>query len=629
MLLLTAMTVSAQDAVTVTQTSTAVTMSNGIISLKIGSNGRVSELKKYINGNLSANLMGDNGIYFDYTADKNAALNPSGVEVVKQTDDYAEVLFSNTSDDLRFQQGYIMRRGVSGVYVYVIANGTPNSSAVQLKEARVCTRLASTFLNGYVDETMQGTIPSNKVMADVEQNAVVTDATYKLPDGSIYTKYNWAQYVVNDSVHGLMNSNYGVWNIACSHEWINGGPMKQELTVHATSKSPITIQMIQGEHLGASAQYYEHDERKLYGPFLIYVNRTSNARHYDELIADAKQMAHQQQQEWPFQWFENELYPRQRSTVSGRLNVTTGQGAEGVEMLLAEAGTDPYLQGKGYMFWTRTDANGRFAIRNVRPGNYMLYGYATRGDVTDELQHDGVSVSLGEDLDLGTIDWTPIRLEHKLFQIGENNRRADGFHWSDTCRLYELPEMVPATLTYTVGKSDPAIDWYYAQTKTGTWTVRFDCSETYTGKARLTASLAAVTSKPNLKVTVNGSQVATWSWDTNDGSIYRSATQSGRHDVKVVEFDASKLKVGTNTVAFNLTNGNGRKGVMYDCIKLEAGAQIVNGISSAQLSADGRFTLYNMKGQLMGTFNSLAEARLPKGIYVSCQDHQSRKVVIK
>ena len=121
--------------------------------------------------------------------------------------------------------------------------------------------------------------------------------------------------------------------------------MKQELTVHATSKSPITIQMIQGEHFGTQPVAFKKGERKLYGPFLLYAN-TSNSKDRNELIADAKAMAHQQEQEWPFQWFENELYPLDRSTVNGRINVTTGQGSDSIRVVLAEPG-DGFLHGGG------------------------------------------------------------------------------------------------------------------------------------------------------------------------------------------------------------------------------------------------------------------------------------------
>ena len=272
---------SAQSDVTLTRNGDSYKMSNGTVSVRIGSNGRISEMT-FRGG---PNVLASNGVYFDYTADKNDNLNPTTSKIVRQTADYAEVVFSNTTADLRFEQGFIMRKGVNGVYVYVVANGTPTSSGVNLREARVCTRLNSSFVNGYVDEVMNGKIPTNAEMAVAEREEnVVQDATYRMADGSIYTKYDWAQYVVRDSLHGLMNVNSGVWNIPCSHEWLNGGPMRQELTVHATSKSPITIQMLQGEHFGASSQRYEDGERKIYGPFLIYLNRGSQ----QQMIADAK-----------------------------------------------------------------------------------------------------------------------------------------------------------------------------------------------------------------------------------------------------------------------------------------------------------------------------------------------------
>lgn len=583
-------------------------MSNGLVSITIGSNGRISNMA--LQG--GSNVIGSSGVYFDYTADKNYALSPTKAEIVRQTDDYAEVIYSNPDNNPQLQQGFILRKGVSGVYVYVVVNGTADSETVNMREIRVCTRLASTFLNGYVDEQMQGRIPSNSEMKTAEQSEnTVADATYRLADGSIYTKYDWAQYIVKDSIHGLMSDNTGVWNIACSHEWTNGGPMRQELTVHATSKSPITIQMLQGEHFGASSQYFKAGERKLYGPFLIYLNQGTQ----QQMIADAKAEAHRQQGDWPFQWFEHSLYPTERSTVNGRISVTTGQDCEGIQVVLAEPGSDVYTQGKGYIFWGKTDAEGCFSISGVRPGDYALYAYATQGDVTDQLTVNDIHVDAGN-CDLGTLVWTPKKYEHLLWMIGENNRLSDGYALSDGLRGYLLPESVPANLTYTIGESNQATDWYYAQTQKGTWTVKFKCDKTYSGKAYLTASLAAITSKPSVKVTLNGTQLGTWSWSINDAAIYRSATQSGRHDVKTVSFNASLLKQGENTLALNLTNGTGRGGVMWDCIKMEAGEVIENGIETVDFQADAPLTIYRLDGSLAGVFPNREQVALPSGIYV-------------
>lgn len=570
-LCLTAPASRAQTLTATVSSDRVTTMSNGLVTLTIGSNGRVSALTPQG----GSNVIGSSGIYFDYTADKNYALSPTKAEVVRKDDDMVEVVYSNLANNPQLSQGFILRRGVSGVYVYVTVGGTQASASVSMREIRVCTRLASTFLNGYVDDTMQGRIPSNSEMKTAEQSEnVVADATYRLADGSIYTKYDWTQYIVRDSVHGLMNDNTGVWNIACSHEWANGGPMKQELTVHATSKSPITIQMLQGEHMGASAQTFGNGDEKLYGPFLIYVNRGTP----DQMIADAKATAHRQQQEWPFAWFRHKLWPQQRTTVEGTLSVATGQRSDSIQVVLAEPGSDVYTQGKRYIYWALTDSLGHFSIPAVRPADYTLYAYATSGDVTDELSVDGIHAD-GDTLSLGTIEWTPRCYQNLLWTIGSNNRLADGFALSDAPRAYLLPEQVPASLTYTVGESNPATDWYYAQTKKGTWTIRFSCPQSYTGTARLTASLAAVTSKPTIKVSLNGTALTTWSWSTNDAAIYRSANQSGRHDLKTLGFSAALLRKGTNTLTLELTNGTGRNGVMWDCIKLETGPLVTNAVA--------------------------------------------------
>lgn len=618
-LALASMGAMAQSDVTVSQSGNAVTLSNGIVTLKIGSNGRVNTLAYGTN----SNLLASSGIYFDYTADKNTGLEPSKVEIVKHTADYAEVLYSNTSANLRFQQGYILRKGVSGVYTYIVANGTELSSGVNLREARVCTRLGSSFLNGYVDDRMNGKIPSNSEMAVAEKaENTVQDATYRLTDGSVYTKYNWAQYVVNDSVHGLMNNVMGVWNIPCSHEWLNGGPMRQELTVHATSKSPITIQMIQGEHFGASAQSFADGERKLYGPFFIYVNKGTR----DKMLADAKAQASLQQSQWPFEWFSHELYPLDRSTVTGRIHVTTGQRCDSIRVVLAEPDKDVYAQGKGYIFWAMTDRDGTFCIPHVRKGSYALYAYAMAGDVTDELQQKDITVTEA-DTQLGTIDWTPACYEHKLWQIGENNRLSDGFRYSDTLRAYGLWTLPPTNLTYRVGESREADDWYYAQTQNGTWTVDFDVDKTYTGNVCLTASVAGAANSPKVAVGVNGQNKANWTF-YNDAAIYRSGVLGGRHSVQTCTFPASLLKKGRNKVTFTMSGIKNNGGVMWDCIKLEAGQKVVSAVSLPVADRrDAPVEIYTLDGMRVGTFGRLSEVKGLRGIHIYRQGGKTGKLI--
>lgn len=264
-------------------TAKTATMNNGIVSIAINSSGQVTSLN-YNSKNLVAN---GGKLYFSYN-DQSAysELSPNSVRIEKQDDDYAEVVYSKTSGTLLIEQGYVMKKGESGIYSYVIVKGT--ATAIQLREMRVVYRVdPNTFNYGYVTETMQGLLPTVAVMKAVDASPIM-DATYQLPDGSIYTKYNWANYIDRDNVHGIMSDTDGLWAITASNEYANGGPMKQELTVHATNKTPLVLQMLQGEHFGASKQNYSTGVDKIYGPFFIYVN--SGASH-SEMVADAKQQA--------------------------------------------------------------------------------------------------------------------------------------------------------------------------------------------------------------------------------------------------------------------------------------------------------------------------------------------------
>ena len=571
--MLSAATMAADGDLTMSVSGMTTKMSDGTWSITINSNGRVSSLQRK-----GTEFLASNGIYFDYTtANGNKGLSPSKVTVIKQTAEHCEVLYSATSGNTIFEQGFIMRKGVPGLYTYVIATGTATSASEPIKEARVCSRLSETMLNGYVDWRMNGRIPSNSEMATAEKEEnTIQDATYRMADGSIYTKYNWANYVERDTLHGLRdNTYYGLYNIPVSYEWINGGCERQELTVHATSKSPITIQMLQGEHFGGQAMVLNDGEQKLYGPFLICTTYSKNP------VSSARNQAVKEAEAWPYQWFENKLYPRERGTVKGHLNVTTGQRNDSVRIVLAqEKGKDPYEMTRGYQFWTLTDANGDCTINNVRPGAYNLFAYAKAGEVTDMLEQDDITVDAGDN-DLGTITWTPRKYAEMLWMIGQNDRRSNEFHFSDALRQYGLWNQVPKSLTFTIGESNEQTDWYYAQVqKDGTWTIAFTLDKTYSGKAHLTASLAGCTGNGStVTVKANGSQIGTWKPGVNDAATYRSAVNSGRHHLLTLDFDASKLKQGANTIALTMSGNGSNGGFMYDCIKLEAGELITSGIN--------------------------------------------------
>ena len=208
------------------------------------------------------------------------------------------------------------------------------------------------------------------------------------------------------------------------------------------------------------------------------------------------------------------------------------------------------------------------------------------------LEQDDITVITGDN-NLGTIDWTPKKYTRLLWMIGQNDRLSSEFHYSDTTRQYGLWELVPQTLTYTIGESKEATDWYYAQTKDGTWTVKFNIDERPTGRAYLTASIAGCASeKASVSVKLNGTVKATWKPGFKDASVYRSAVNSGRHYVYTVDFPCTELKTGSNLITFQISNTGGKNGILYDCIKLEAG-ELVTGIND--VTVDGRSVTHPVK----------------------------------
>ena len=523
------------------------TISNGLYTIKFNSAGLGYSL--VINGK---ELVGPGfGIYCTINGD--TYFNPTQLRVTTNTAEMADIAYISSWGELH----YVVRSGVSGLYSYFVATGIGN-----VGEFRTVYRLdGSIFRNGYNSEH-SGAFPT---LSEIQQSKVVQDQTFQLPDGSIYTKYDWASYVADDKVHGIYGGGYGAWMISPSHEYIEGGPMKQELMVHIESLTGdgTLLNMLVGGHFGTPSVTIPSG--KIYGPWLVYFNNGSSS---DALAQAAKEEA-----QWPYTWLSNSHYPLARTTVTGTLRLADGRPAAGAMVTLAKPGGDIYTQGSDYIFYAQADANGQFTIPNVRANTYSLYAYAeggSIGDVTDQYEHDNIGVS-GSAEDLGTLTWSPPTYANSLWQIGTADRKADEFKLGNLPRHYGLNDLVPANLTYTIGQSTPANDWYYAQTKVGTWTVKFNLSHTYSGTGHLTVALAGVSRVAKVTVGVNGTSIGSFPTYANDQAIYRSANQSGAYHLILLSFPASRLKAGANTVTFHATNVSSGGGAMYDTVKLEVG----------------------------------------------------------
>ena len=526
-------------------------ISNGIYTIKFNSSGTGYSLVWH-----GQELIGGaKGFYSSVNGGTGFA--PTQLQVVTNTAEMADIAYISTWGELH----YVVRSGVSGLYSYFVATGIGT-----VGEYRTLYRVdGNIFRNGY-NAVRSGPFPT---LSDIQHSTKLQDETFLLPNGTVYSKYDWSTYVAQDHLHGVYGTsngnNYGVWMISPSHEYINGGPMKQELMVHVESSTGdgVLLNMLSASHYGTPSVTIPSG--KIYGPWLVYFNNGS--------FEDARFRSAIEEAQWPYRWLSNPHYPLERSIVTGMLRLANGRPASGATVALAQPGGDMYTQGADYIFYTQADPWGFFSIPKVRPGTYSLYAYANGGrigDITDQYEQDNIKVG-GFFTNLGRLTWTPPHYANFLWQIGTADRKSGEFKLGNLPRQYGLFNQVPANLTYTIGQSRPANDWYYAQTQVGTWTVNFNLRNTYSGTAHLTVALAGMSRTPTVQVGVNGSAVTTLPSYANDQTIYRDANQSGYYHLVPISFPASLLKAGANTVTFQTTSVPSGGGTMYDTIKLEVG----------------------------------------------------------
>ena len=636
---------SANGDVTLTRSGSnnrACTIRNDLVSVYIDTQGEITSFLLYQNGDGDAShsvqLTTDKGYFSVANSGGAARLSVNAFYEKVNTSDMVEVQYvTPVIGGFEWVIGYVVRRGVAGVYHYVQANCKADGS--DYSELRMGFRGdASLFNYAYVNDDLQDALPTP---ADIASATEVTDATYRLADGSIYTKYDYAAFQKDDYVHGMMGDHVGLWMITPSVEWLNGGPMRQDLTVHATNTTPIALRHFHGNHFGGVSVYMNNGQSKYYGPHLIYANysnASSVATAHSEMVADAKQRAAVEQSAWPYNWLRDESI-KKRGTVIGQITLSAEDAAyfktTKLQVILAQPGSKPMLQGTGYQFWTETDASGNFTINNVREGSYSLYAYALNGAATGYYEKADVAVTANATTSVGTLTWTPDKYGDNskiLWKIGEADHLSMG-KLSGEKRQYGLWNDVPEEVNYTVGSSNLATDWYYAQAHNGNWYIKYPLDDMPTNPLHLTVATAGA-ANASMKVRSNenrstygiglGNQANEVFRPKHDGSVTRSATLAGRDSVAVFYIPVSTLKKGENYLNLNLwgISENGAGGIMYDMIKLESNEPQADETPIIALTAEPYSTAtdspyYNLSGQRV--------AKPAKGIYIV----DGKKIIIK
>jgi len=502
--------------------------------------------------------------------------------LVKSGPDDADVeLKAGPGDWFPFQTEvhYVLQRGQSGFYAYVLYShtaGMPGGGIGQTRFAIKGVPGTAVFTSHVVDDKRQGPVDTSPAVQGVQ------DATYRLADGTIYTKYNNSAFTCDYVAHGMAGHGTGLWMVWPSTEFLNGGPLRQDLTVHQDN---VLLAMFQGGHFGAGTIAVKEGEvwSKLYGPVFIYVNHGSSV---ESMWTDAKARAATERAQWPYAWLKSDEYPLERGTVKGQIALADGGSTKDAWVVLAPPdGKDWPLSAKGYIFYGKADSGGRFVIPNVRPGNYTLF--VSGANQFEDFRRENVTVGPQSATDLGVLQWTPITHGRTLWQIGVADRSSREFKGGDDVRHYgnflRYPTDFTDDVTFTIGKSHEKTDWNFAQwtwySQKPYWTILFDLPRPQAGKATLTIGLASA-EMTGLAIKVNGKQVSELKPPKSGPAGYRSGGQDSLYQVEYVPFDGSLLHPGVNQITLGLRHampfsapmeqrGKFFGEVMYDAIRLE------------------------------------------------------------
>jgi rhamnogalacturonan endolyase len=603
--------------VVVTEDATTATLDNGIVSAKINkANGNLLSLKhrgveSLSKGggywNLYGNIPGQpkteqKGTPAGFRISQNPATNGGSLGEIVLSFPYRS---QPKAVPLDIEIRYSLHRGDSGLYGWTIADHDPKYPAFDIEVCTVVLKLnPDVFDYLTVDSRRSLKMITGKdwVNGEILNLLEARRMTTGVRKGEVDHKYDYAAMFSETPAYGWSSTEkkVGIWIVNPSLEYLNGGPIKIEVTGHIDGKpklpaDPALLFVWHGSHYGGKGIQIEAGERwrKIIGPFVLYCNGADSP---EAMWKDALTRAEREKKAWPYAWAEALGYERaaQRGSVSGRLVVKDPQAprasAAGAWVGLAHA---PYeatfaksgpmtidwqIDGKHYQYWAKADAEGRFTIPNARPGTYMLYAY-TDGVLGDFRRAD-VRVEAGKTNALGNLAWIPLRYGKQIWEIGVPDRSAAEFRHGDhywQWGLYNLyPKEFPNGVDYAIGKSDWKRDWNYAQPpvpdgkgrwKKSTWRIRFKMDKAPKGTATLRLAICGARGGP-VDVAVNGQSIGGTGELPESGVMHRDGIR-GVEIERNLPFDASILKAGANVVELTKQARTWTDGVLYDYLRLE------------------------------------------------------------
>ncbi len=596
-LLLSACAAFAAEPVTLRDLGKSVVLSNGIIEATLSkSSSTITSMK------LGRHEMVSPGkpVYYSMGGGKSYR-QPTGAayRVVKQTPDVIDVAFlqkwtPGAPQAVDIEVHYALKRGESGVHTYAILSHPADYPDSGVSEWRMVWGMPAASKNAWlmekirVDPLRDWEMPSPADLDAAKSTDIkeIVELTRGVRAGKFDCKYdfNLDYYSVGCWGHASDKNQVGAWVVLGSHEFFNDGPTKQDLS----SASAIIHIHFGMNHFGGSTTRLTAGEewKKIYGPFLLYCNQGGNA---DALWAEARAKAASERKAWPHEWVtDTSIYPprAERGIVRGNLAIrdplkpAVSAAGAWVGLSQPQPGGNWQNESNSYQYWTKADAKGEFEISNIRPGTYTLNAFVS--GVVGEFELAGAVVKPGIN-PAGDLLWEVPHLGKSIaWEIGVPDRRAAEFrHGNDYFQGYlwkNFSKEFPNPLVYTIGKSNPATDWNYAQgsylkrneCETWPWEIRFRLDDAADqGTARLVIAWASA-DQARVSVEVNGKSVASLIPPQSDGNALLRESIHAKYSCSNVDFPVSALKKGNNTITLTQTRNQGPAcHVMYDYVALE------------------------------------------------------------
>lgn len=574
----------------------------------------------------------------------------------------AEVEVNGVGSPLDTVVRYTMERGVSGIYASAEYSHPASYPEVGFGEGRFLLQMKPLFdwLSVDADRNMkmidwQDTGP----VIHAKEQTILDSGIYK---GSVEHKYSYSGVLYKLPAFGWSSTkeHIGAYMINPSAEYIGGGATRLDLGAHMCAT--LITYWTSGHYAGGTPCIIPAGEKwsKVIGPIFIYFNTLTNpetpsqadmstlaategnptippawTHNANTLFQDALDKAKEVRAAWPFDWVRglDYLHKNERGNVTGQLVLNDPQAASIKLPHLTVGLAHPEYQGKDlefvrrsghgttitwdhdgkyYQFWNDGNQDGTFAITNAYPGTYTLHAFAD--GVLGEYARANITVEAGKTINLGKLEWKPVRYGKQLWEIGTPDRSSSEFFKGDGANYwrwgwnFRYALLFPNDITYTIGQSDTRKDWFFEQVphvenmdwlnpeakdpanqpfgwvktlptgspdpwkawghgRATTWTIKFNMAEPGRGVATLRLALAGADGAGGLEIAVNGKDV---------GTIHPIGTNALRYNTAMgvwqeqdLKFDASLLKPGENEMTLTVPAGDLTTGVVYDYLRLE------------------------------------------------------------